>query len=84
MQGVIRVIGSAPDMNEGNDYTRLEIYAPAPECAHETGRQIAEVIRADRKLLRILTRQALLSAIRGKAVLGRSTNAKAPPQVKTP
>jgi len=52
---------------------------PAPhrdrqECAYETGRQIVEMIRADRKPSDILTREAFINAIRVNSALGGSTN----------
>src|SRR5450755_3872540 len=53
---------------------------PAPhrdrqECAYETGRQIVEMIHADRKPSDILTREAFINAIRVNSALGGSTNA---------
>jgi dihydroxy-acid dehydratase len=52
---------------------------PAPhrdrqECAYETGRQIVEMIHADRKPSDILTREAFINAIRVNSALGGSTN----------
>lgn len=53
---------------------------PAPhrdrlECAYETGRQIVEMVWADRKPSDILTRDAFLNAIRVNTAIGGSTNA---------
>lgn len=53
---------------------------PAPhrdrlECAYETGRQIVEMVWADRKPSDILTREAFLNAIRVNTAIGGSTNA---------
>jgi len=53
---------------------------PAPhrdrqECAYETGRQIVEMIGADRRPSRILTRESFVNAIRVNSALGGSTNA---------
>jgi dihydroxy-acid dehydratase len=53
---------------------------PAPlrdrqECAYETGRQIVEMIHADRKPSDILTRESFINAIRVNSALGGSTNA---------
>ena len=53
---------------------------PAPhrdrqECAYLTGKQIVEMIHADRKPSDILTRDAFLNAIRVNSALGGSTNA---------
>lgn len=53
---------------------------PAPhrdrqESAYETGRQIVEMIRHDRKPSDILTRNSFINAIRVNSALGGSTNA---------
>ena len=53
---------------------------PAPhrdrqECAWRTGRQIVEMVHADRKPSDILTRTAFLNAIKVNSALGGSTNA---------
>jgi dihydroxy-acid dehydratase len=53
---------------------------PAPhrdrlECAYETGRQIVEMVWADRKPSDILTRDAFLNAILVNTAIGGSTNA---------
>jgi dihydroxy-acid dehydratase len=53
---------------------------PAPhrdrqENAYETGRQIVEMIRADRKPSDILTRASFINAIRVNSAIGGSTNA---------
>src|SRR5215469_12863341 len=53
---------------------------PAPhrdrqECSYATGRQIVEMIHADRKPSDILTRDAFINAIRVNSALGGSTNA---------
>lgn len=53
---------------------------PAPhrdrqECAYETGRLIVEMIEADRKPSKILTRESFINAIRVNSALGGSTNA---------
>ncbi|MFX8047597.1 dihydroxy-acid dehydratase, partial [Acinetobacter baumannii] len=44
-------------------------------CAWETGRQIVEMVAADRKPSDIMTRAAFLNAIRVKSAIGGSTNA---------
>jgi dihydroxy-acid dehydratase len=53
---------------------------PAPhrdrqECSYATGRQIVEMVHADRKPSDILTRDAFINAIRVNSALGGSTNA---------
>jgi dihydroxy-acid dehydratase len=53
---------------------------PAPyrdrlECAYHTGKQIVEMVLADRKPSDILTREAFINAIRVNSALGGSTNA---------
>lgn len=53
---------------------------PAPykergQCAYETGLQIVEMVRADRKPSDILTRHAFENAIRVNSAIGGSTNA---------
>lgn len=53
---------------------------PAPykergQCAYETGQQIVEMVRADRKPSEILTREAFENAIRVNSAIGGSTNA---------
>jgi len=53
---------------------------PAPhrdrqQCAWETGRQIVEMVAADRKPSDIMTREAFLNAIRVNSAIGGSTNA---------
>jgi dihydroxy-acid dehydratase len=44
------------------------------ECAYQTGRQIVEMIHADRKPSDILTRESFINAIRVNSALGGSTN----------
>jgi dihydroxy-acid dehydratase len=53
---------------------------PAPhrdrqECAYLTGKQIVEMVHADRKPSDILTRAAFINAIRVNSAIGGSTNA---------
>lgn len=45
------------------------------ECAYHTGRQIVEMVAADRKPSDILTRESFLNAIRVNSAIGGSTNA---------
>lgn len=45
------------------------------ECAYHTGRQIVEMVVADRKPSDILTRESFLNAIRVNSAIGGSTNA---------
>ncbi len=50
-------------------------YRERQECAYLTGRQIVEMVAADRKPSDILTRDAFLNAIRVNSAIGGSTNA---------
>ena len=50
-------------------------YRDRQECAWRTGKQIVEMVRADRKPSDILTREAFINAIRVNSALGGSTNA---------
>lgn len=51
------------------------VYRERHECAYRTGRQIVEMVGADRKPSDILTREAFLNAIRVSSAIGGSTNA---------
>ncbi len=50
-------------------------YRDRQECAYRTGRQIVEMVAADRKPSDILTRAAFINAIRVNSAIGGSTNA---------
>jgi dihydroxy-acid dehydratase len=50
-------------------------YRDRQECAYRTGKQIVEMVAADRKPSDILTRHAFLNAIRVNSAIGGSTNA---------
>lgn len=50
-------------------------YRDRQECAWRTGKQIVELVHADRKPSDILTRDAFINAIRMNSALGGSTNA---------
>ena len=51
------------------------VHRDRQECAYHTGRQIVEMVAADRKPSDILTRAAFLNAIRVNTAIGGSTNA---------
>ena len=82
--GYCNTMGTATTMNSLAEVLGMSLPGsaaiPAPhrdrqECAYETGRQIVEMIHADRKPSDILTRDAFLNAIRVNSALGGSTNA---------
>ena len=50
-------------------------YRDRQECAYFTGKQIVEMVAADRKPSDILTREAFINAIRVNTLIGGSTNA---------
>jgi dihydroxy-acid dehydratase len=81
--GYCNTMGTATTMNSLSEVLGMSLPGsaaiPAPlrdrqECAYETGRQIVEMIRADRKPSDILTREAFINAIRVNSALGGSTN----------
>ncbi len=82
--GYCNTMGTATTMNSLCEVLGMSLPAsaaiPAPmrdrqECAYETGRQIVEMIHADRKPSDILTRESFINAIRVNSALGGSTNA---------
>jgi dihydroxy-acid dehydratase len=81
--GYCNTMGTATTMNSLAEVLGMSLPGsaaiPAPhrdrqECAYETGLQIVEMIRADRKPSDILTREAFINAIRVNSALGGSTN----------
>jgi len=77
-------MGTATTMNSLAEALGMQLPGaaaiPAPhrdrqECAYRTGRQIVEMILADRKPSDIMTRAAFLNAIRVNSAIGGSTNA---------
>jgi dihydroxy-acid dehydratase len=82
--GYCNTMGTATTMNSLAEALGMSLPAsaaiPAPhrdrqECAYETGRQIVEMISADRKPSDNLTRASFINAIRVNSALGGSTNA---------
>ncbi len=82
--GYCNTMGTATTMNSLTEVLGMSLPGsaaiPAPlrdrqECAYETGRQIVEMIHADRKPSDILTRESFINAIRVNSALGGSTNA---------
>src|SRR5450755_1668956 len=82
--GYCNTMGTATTMNSLAEALGMSLPGsaaiPAPhrdrqQCAYETGRQIVEMIHADRKPSDILTREAFINAIRVNSALGGSTNA---------
>jgi len=82
--GYCNTMGTATTMNSLAEVLGMALPGsaaiPAPhrdrqECAYETGRQIVEMIEADRKPSDILTRESFINAIRVNSALGGSTNA---------
>ncbi len=82
--GYCNTMGTATTMNSLAEVLGMSLPAsaaiPAPhrdrqENAYETGRQIVEMIHADRKPSDILTRASFINAIRVNSALGGSTNA---------
>src|ERR1700685_2832473 len=81
--GYCNTMGTATTMNSLSEVLGMSLPGsaaiPAPlrdrqECAYETGRQIVEMILADRKPSDILTREPFINAIRVNSALGGSTN----------
>ena len=82
--GFCNTMGTATTMNSLTEALGMSLPGsaaiPAPyrdrlECAWRTGRQIVEMVQADRKPSDILTREAFINAIRVNSALGGSTNA---------
>jgi dihydroxy-acid dehydratase len=82
--GFCNTMGTATTMNSLAEALGMSLPGsaaiPAPhrdrqECAYLTGKQIVEMIHADRKPSDILTREAFINAIRVNSALGGSTNA---------
>jgi dihydroxy-acid dehydratase len=82
--GYCNTMGTATTMNSLTEVLGMSLPAsaaiPAPhrdrqENAYETGRQIVEMIKSDRKPSDILKREAFINAIRVNSALGGSTNA---------
>ncbi|MDB5707541.1 MAG: dihydroxy-acid dehydratase [Sphingomonas bacterium] len=82
--GYCNTMGTATTMNSLTEALGMSLPGsaaiPAPhrdrqQCAWETGKQIVEMVAADRKPSDILTRTAFLNAIRVNSAIGGSTNA---------
>ena len=82
--GYCNTMGTATTMNSLTEALGMSLPAsaaiPAPhrdrqQCAWETGRQIVEMVAADRRPSDIMTRSAFLNAIRVNSAIGGSTNA---------
>jgi dihydroxy-acid dehydratase len=82
--GFCNTMGTATTMNSLTEALGMSLPGsaaiPAPhrdrqECAYWTGRQIVEMVEADRKPSDIMTRESFLNAIRVNAAIGGSTNA---------
>jgi len=82
--GYCNTMGTATTMNSLTEALGMSLPGnaaiPAPyrdraESAFHTGRQIVEMVKADRKPSDILTRAAFLNAIRVNSAIGGSTNA---------
>jgi len=82
--GFCNTMGTATTMNSLTEALGMSLPGsaaiPAPyrdrqECAWRTGKQIVEMVHADRKPSDILTRAAFLNAIRVNSAIGGSTNA---------
>ena len=82
--GYCNTMGTATTMNSLAEVLGMSLPGsaaiPAPyrdrqENAYETGRQIVEMIHADRKPSDIMTRASFINAIRMNSALGGSTNA---------
>ncbi|WP_343610851.1 IlvD/Edd family dehydratase [Novosphingobium sp.] len=82
--GFCNTMGTATTMNSLTEALGMSLPGsaaiPAPhrdrqECAYYTGKQIVEMVRADRKPSDVLTREAFLNAIRVNSAIGGSTNA---------
>jgi dihydroxy-acid dehydratase len=82
--GFCNTMGTATTMNSLTEALGMSLPGsaaiPAPhrdrqECAYRTGRQIVEMVAADRKPSDVLTRPAFINAIRVNSAIGGSTNA---------
>jgi dihydroxy-acid dehydratase len=82
--GYCNTMGTATTMNSLTEALGMSLPGsaaiPAPfrdrqECAYITGKQIVEMVWADRKPSDILTREAFINAIRVNSAIGGSTNA---------
>src|SRR6201994_4280042 len=82
--GYCNTMGTATTMNSLTDAPGKSFPTPAAipapyrdrqECAYLTGKQIVEMVAADRKPSDILTRAAFINAIRVNSAIGGSTNA---------
>jgi len=82
--GYCNTMGTATTMNSLTEALGMSLPGsaaiPAPyrdrqQCAWETGRQIVEMVTANRRPSEILTRPAFLNAIRVNSAIGGSTNA---------
>ena len=82
--GYCNTMGTATTMNSLTEVLGMSLPGSAAipathrdrqECAYETGRQIVEMIRADRKPSDILKRESFINAICVNSALGGSTNA---------
>jgi dihydroxy-acid dehydratase len=82
--GYCNTMGTATTMNSLTEALGMSLPGsaaiPAPlrdrqECAYRTGKQIVEMVAADRKPSDILTREAFINAIRVNSAIGGSTNA---------
>ena len=82
--GYCNTMGTATTMNSLTEALGMSLpnsaAIPAPyrdrqECAYYTGKQIVEMVAADRKPSDILTREAFINAIRVNSAIGGSTNA---------
>ncbi|GAA4760867.1 IlvD/Edd family dehydratase [Stakelama sediminis] len=82
--GYCNTMGTATTMNSLTESLGMSLPGsaaiPAPyrdrqEVAYHTGRQIVEMVHADRKPSDILTREAFINTIRVNSAIGGSTNA---------
>ncbi|TPG20132.1 dihydroxy-acid dehydratase [Sphingomonas koreensis] len=82
--GYCNTMGTATTMNSLTEALGMSLPGsaaiPAPyrdrqECAYRTGKQIVEMVQADRKPSDIMTRAAFVNAIRVNSAIGGSTNA---------
>jgi dihydroxy-acid dehydratase len=82
--GYCNTMGTATTMNSLTEALGMSLpgsaaipaaYRERQECAYLTGRQIVEMVKADRKPSDILTREAFLNAIRVSSAIGGSSNA---------
>ncbi|VXC78983.1 IlvD/Edd family dehydratase [Sphingomonas sp. AX6] len=82
--GYCNTMGTATTMNSLTEALGMSLPGsaaiPAPyrdrqECAYLTGKQIVEMVHADRKPSDVMTRAAFLNAIRVNSAIGGSTNA---------